>query len=95
MHSPLTSSLPDKQYWIMIVYQRKMQSMRASDKLFSLAQNAGNGTLLKQLINEFRPIQNNIDNIRDALRDNDITQAVNSLATADIRTVNITKGLPP
>jgi hypothetical protein len=69
----------------------------AGGDLFGLSLDAagGNETLVKQLINELRPVQDYLDNTRDALRDNNSTHALRSLNTADLTLLYITQGLPP
>jgi hypothetical protein len=68
----------------------------ASADIFGLSQNAANGndTLVEQLTTQLRPVQNTIDNIRDALRDNNATQAMRSLNSGDLRLLNIIQELP-
>ena len=68
----------------------------ASNDLFQLSQNAAGDdeNLVKQIIKQFRPVQTNIDNARDALRDNNSTQALRFLNSADLRLLDITQGLP-
>jgi hypothetical protein len=70
---------------------------RATSDLFALTQSAGsdNETLTKQLSVELRPIHRSIDLIRDALRDNNSTQALRTLNSADVRLFNVISELPP
>jgi hypothetical protein len=68
----------------------------AESELFILTQNTGDGneTLVKQLAKEFKPVLNNIDKARDALRDNNSTQALRSLNLGDVRILEIIQELP-
>ena len=66
-------------------------------ELFQLSQNVAGGdeNLVKQIIKQLRPVQNNIDNTRDALREQNNTQAILHLNNADLRLLNVVQGLPP
>jgi hypothetical protein len=68
----------------------------ASEDIFGLSQNAANGndTLVEQLTRQLRPVQNTIDNIRDALRDDNATQSLRSLNSGDLRLLSIIQELP-
>jgi hypothetical protein len=69
----------------------------ASNSLFGITQDVagGNDTLFKQLSRELKPVQNNIGNAREALRDDNGTQALRSLNNADVRLLDVIGGLPP
>lgn len=68
----------------------------ASEEIFGLSQNAANGndTLAEQLTRQLSPVQNTIDNIRDALRDDNATQALRSLNSGDLRLFSVIQELP-
>jgi hypothetical protein len=69
----------------------------ASSELFRLSRDAAgdNETMGKQIDKQLRPVQNNIDNTRDALRDENSTEALRSLGSADMRLLEIVQELPP
>jgi hypothetical protein len=69
----------------------------AGSALFGLTQDAAgnNETLGKQLSKELKPVINNLDNARDALRDSNSTEAIRSLNTADLRLLEVIQELPP
>jgi sensor histidine kinase regulating citrate/malate metabolism len=97
--SPVTSNLITARQGVMINDSTSAFNAinTAGSELFRISQDAGGGneTLAKQLSNEFRPVQNNIDRTRDALRDNNSTQALRSLNTADLRVLTVIQELPP
>ena len=68
----------------------------AGNDLFELRQNVAGGDerLVNELTKQLKPEHNNIDRTRDALRDNNATQAIKSLNTADARLLIVTQGLP-
>ena len=65
----------------------------AGSELFGLANDQGEQNM-KTLMQQFKPLQDNIDNIRDALRGNDTTKALQQLNTADSELLKITQQLP-
>jgi hypothetical protein len=67
----------------------------AGSDLFELSQNAavGNETITKKLVSELRPVQNGLGNTRDALRDNNSTQALRSLNSVEVRLLETFQGL--
>jgi hypothetical protein len=67
----------------------------AGGDLFELSQNAavGNETITKKLVSELRPVQNALGNTRDALRDNNSTQALRSLNSVEVRLLETFQGL--
>lgn len=68
----------------------------AGSDLFQLSQNAAGGDekLFKQIVKQLRPVQNNIDNTRDALLEQNGTQAIRSLNNADLRLLTVIQVLP-
>jgi len=65
----------------------------AGSELFGLANDQGEQNM-KTLMQQFKPLQDNIDSIRDALRGNDTTKALQQLNTADSELLKITQQLP-
>ena len=65
----------------------------AGSELFGLANDQGEQNM-KALMQQFKPLQDNIDNVRDALRGNDTTKALQQLNTADSELLKITQQLP-
>jgi hypothetical protein len=68
----------------------------AGSGLFLLIQSetGSNETLFQQLTKQLQPIQNNLDNAREAMRNENTTQALRNLNNADLRLLGITQGLP-
>ena len=65
----------------------------AGSELFGLANDQGEQNM-KALMQQFKPLQDNIDSVRDALRGNDTTKALQQLNTADSELLKITQQLP-
>jgi hypothetical protein len=65
----------------------------AGSELFGLANGQGEQNI-NSLTQQFKPLQDNIDNIRDALRDNDAAKALQQSSTADDELLKITQQLP-
>jgi hypothetical protein len=65
----------------------------AGSELFGLANDQGEQSM-KALMQQFKPLQDNIDSIRDALRGNDAVKALQQLNTADAELLKITLQLP-
>jgi hypothetical protein len=65
----------------------------AGSELFGLANDQGEQSM-KALMQQFKPLQDNIDSIRDALRGNDAVKALQQLNTADFELLKITLQLP-
>src|SRR5918912_4295082 len=66
----------------------------AESELFGLASDQGEQNM-KALIQQFKPLQDTIDSIRDALRNNDTAKALQQINTADVELLKITQKLPP
>jgi hypothetical protein len=62
--------------------------------LFGLLDNQGEDRI-KVLAGQFEPIQTNIENAQDALRNNDNSTALNALNSADSELLKVTQQLPP
>jgi hypothetical protein len=62
-------------------------------ELFGLANDHGEQNM-NTLMQQFKPLQDNIESIRDALRDNDVAKALQQLNTADAELLKITQQLP-
>ena len=62
-------------------------------ELFGLANDQGEQNM-KAVLQQFKPLQDSIDSIRDALRNNDNTKALQQLNTADVELLKITQSLP-
>ena len=65
----------------------------AGSELFGLANDQGEQNM-KAVLQQFKPLQDSIDSIRDALRNNDNTKALQQLNTADVELLKITQSLP-
>jgi hypothetical protein len=65
----------------------------AGSELFGLANDQGEQNM-KAVMQQFKPLQDSIDSIRDALRNNDNTKALQQLNTADVELLKITQSLP-
>jgi hypothetical protein len=65
----------------------------AGSELFGLANDQGEQNM-NALTQQFKPLQDNIDSIRDALRDNDTSKALQQLNTTDAELLKITQQLP-
>jgi hypothetical protein len=65
----------------------------AGSELFGLANDQGEQNM-NALMQQFKPLQDNIDSIRDALRDNDTSKALQQLNTTDAELLKITQQLP-
>lgn len=65
----------------------------AGSELFGLANDQGEQNM-NALVQQFKPLQDNIDSIRDALRDNDAAKALQQLNSADAELLKITQQLP-
>ena len=65
----------------------------AGSELFGLANDQGEQNM-NSLMQQFKPLQDNIDSIRDALRDNDTSKALQQLNTTDAELLEITQQLP-
>ena len=65
----------------------------AGSELFGLASDQGEQNI-NALMQQFKPLQDNIDSIRDALRDNDTSKALQQLNTTDSELLKITQQLP-
>jgi|SRR5215208_3021811 len=66
----------------------------AESELFGLASDQGEQNM-KAVMQKFMPLQDNIDSIRDTLRDNDTAKALQQLNTVDVELLKITQKLPP
>ena len=66
----------------------------AESELFGLANDQG-GQNMKALMQQFKPIQDSMDNTRDTLKNNDTAKALQQLNTADTELLKITQQLPP
>ena len=65
----------------------------AGSELFGLANDQGEQNM-KAVLQQFKPLQDSIDSIRDAFRNNDNTKALQQLNTADVELLKITQSLP-
>ena len=72
------------------------QSTQQASGLFQLirGETGANETLAQQLTKQLQPIQNNLDNAREAMRNENTSQALRNLNNADLRLLGITQGLP-
>ena len=50
---------------------------------------------MKTLMQIFKPLQDSVDSARDALRNNDTTNALQQLNSTDVELLKITQQLPP
>jgi hypothetical protein len=66
----------------------------AESELFGLANDQGEQNM-KAVMQQFKPLQDSIDSIRDTLRNNDTAKALQQLNTADVELLKITQQLPP
>jgi hypothetical protein len=65
----------------------------AESELFGLANDQGEQNM-KAVMQQFKPLQDSIDSIRDTLRNNDTAKALQQLNTADVELLKITQQLP-
>lgn len=66
----------------------------AGSELFGLAIGQGEQNM-KAVMQQFKPLQDSIDSIRDALRNNDNAKTLQQLNTADVELLKMTQQLPP
>ena len=64
------------------------------NELFEIATDQGEQNM-KTLMQIFKPLQDSVDSARDALRNNDTTNALQQLNSTDVELLKITQQLPP
>ena len=63
------------------------------NELFEIATDQGEQNM-KTLMQIFKPLQDSVDSARDALRNNDTTNALQQLNSTDVELLKITQQLP-